>query len=62
MATKKSGISEYLAEIGRRGGQAKGRKGFAAMDDEQRKAIAAKGVKTRQKNAAARKKAAKKAI
>jgi hypothetical protein len=46
-----SGISDYLAGIGRKGGQVTGRKGFAAMPDEQRKEIQAKGVKTRLANA-----------
>jgi hypothetical protein len=44
--------------LGRLGGQATGRKGLAAMDEEQRKEIAAKGLATRRANA--KKKAGKK--
>jgi len=58
MAKKRSAISEYLAEIGKRGGQVTGHKGLAAMSPEQRKAIAKKGLETRR--AKARAKAGKK--
>ena len=58
MATKKSAISEYLAEIGRKGGKAKVKKGFAGMTEEEREAARLKGLKTRQANA--KKKAGKK--
>jgi hypothetical protein len=51
VATKKSILSEYLAEIGRKGGAAKVRKGFAAMSEEQREAARLKSLKTRQANA-----------
>jgi hypothetical protein len=40
VATKKSAVSEYLAEIGRKGGQAKVKKGLASLPEEERKAIA----------------------
>jgi hypothetical protein len=50
--TTPSEVSEYLAKIGRKGGQVSGRpKGFAAMTPEQRKEIAAKGLKKRQAKA-----------
>jgi hypothetical protein len=38
-------------ELGRLGGQATGRKGLAAMPEEQRREIAAKGLATRQAKA-----------
>jgi general stress protein YciG len=64
MANKKtpSGISEYLAQIGRKGGQATGRKGFAAMSEEQRKEIVAKGLATRRANAKKKAEPGKKAV
>lgn len=41
---------DYLAEIGRRGGIAKGKpKGFAAMTPEERRRISAKAVAARRK-------------
>jgi hypothetical protein len=44
---------EYLAEIGRRGGKAKGKpKGFAAMTPAERKRITAKAVAARQRQRA----------
>jgi hypothetical protein len=46
-----SGVSEYLAGIGRKGGLVTGRKGLAAMTPEQRKEIAAKGLASRRANA-----------
>lgn len=48
---KNPAVSEYLAEIGRKGGQVKGRKGFSAMDETTRKEISRKGVEARQKKA-----------
>ncbi len=63
MAKKKntpSGVSEYLAGIGRKGGKVTGFKGLAAMSEEQRKEIAAKGLATRQAKAKKKAKAAKK--
>lgn len=61
--TPPKGLSEYMAEIGRKGGRATGKaKGFAAMDDATRKKIVAKGLETRRANAAKRtNKAGKKA-
>jgi hypothetical protein len=44
-------VSEYLAEIGRRGGEKTGRKGLAAMPPEQREAIQAKAAAARRKQA-----------
>ena len=55
--TARSEVSEYLAGIGRKGGQVTGHKGFAAMPEAQRKEIAAKGLATRQANAKKRAKA-----
>jgi len=49
--TKKSAVSEYLASIGRKGGEAKVPKGLARLTEEERKAIAAKGLAARRKNA-----------
>jgi general stress protein YciG len=57
----KNPVSEYLAEIGRKGGQATGRKGLAAMGETQRKEIAAKGLATRRSNAQKRAGSKKKA-
>ena len=53
-AKKRNPVSEYLAEIGRRGGEVKSRKGLAAMDPERRKEIARQGVEARQKKASKR--------
>ena len=52
---KKSPVAEYLASIGRKGGAAKVPKGLAVLSEEERKAIAAKGLETRRKNAAKKK-------
>ena len=52
---KKSAVSEYLSKIGRKGGSAKGTKGFAAMTPEQREAARLKGLETRRRNAAKKK-------
>jgi hypothetical protein len=65
VATKKipSGVSEYLSEIGRRGGESKVAKGFSKMDPARRSAIAKKAIATRWANvrkAATKKKAVKK--
>jgi hypothetical protein len=60
MAADKS-ISEYLAEIGRKGGKAQVPKGTAMLSEEERRAIAMKGVAARKKKATAAKKAARKA-
>ena len=46
-------MSEYLAAIGKKGGQAKVPKGLALLSAEKRKAIAAKGLATRRKKAKA---------
>lgn len=51
VAKKRSPVSEYLARIGRKGGQAKVPKGLALLDEEKRKEIAAKGLATRRKTA-----------
>ena len=60
MAKKKtSPVSEYLATIGRKGGEAKVPKGLARLSEEQRKAIAAKGLATRRTNAKRKLKVAK---
>jgi len=56
MAKRKSPISEYLASIGRKGGAKKVAKGLAMLSEEERKKIAAKGLATRRKKAAARSK------
>jgi hypothetical protein len=56
MAKKKSAVSEYLASIGRKGGAKKVPKGLAMLSEEDRKKISAKGLATRRKNAARRKK------
>jgi hypothetical protein len=56
------GVSEYLAAIGRKGGERKVKKGFATLTEDERKAAALKGVATRRANAkkhAAAKKVAK---
>lgn len=64
MAKKTEGnpVSDYLAEIGRRGGQAKVAKGFSTLSDEDRKENAKKAATARwgvKKKAAGKKKAAK---
>jgi hypothetical protein len=64
MAQKKNLVSEYLAEIGRRGGKAKVPKGTAVLPEEERKKRATEAVKARWRKvaaAAAKKAAAKKA-
>jgi hypothetical protein len=53
---RKSAISEYLASIGKKGGEARVPKGLAMLSEEQRKAIAAKGLATRRAKARAEKK------
>ena len=53
VARKRSPVSEYLASIGKKGGQAKVPKGLALLSEEKRKAIAAKGLATRRKKAKA---------
>lgn len=58
-----SGVSEYLSEIGRRGGESKVAKGFSKMDPARRSAISKKAIATRwanAKKAGAKKKAVKK--
>jgi len=62
MAQKGDPVSDYLAEIGRRGGQAKVPKGTAALSDEERReqgrrAAEARWGKPRKKKAAPKKKA-----
>ena len=51
MAKKKSPVSRYLSKIGKKGGQKKVPKGLARLPIEKRKAIAAKGLAARRKNA-----------
>lgn len=58
MATKKTAVSRYLAEIGRKGGQKKVPKGIATLSPEERKELAAKAAAKRWEN---KKTAAKKA-
>lgn len=57
---RQNAVSKYLASIGSKGGQAKVAKGFATLSAEERKAIAAKGVKSRARARAAAKKQAQK--
>ena len=57
MAKKKSAVSEYLASIGRKGGEKRVAKGLAMLTEEERQKIRAKGLATRRKNAAKKKKA-----
>ena len=52
---KKSAVSNYLAEIGRKGGKAKVAKGLAVLTPAEREAIRKKALATRRKNAAKRK-------
>jgi len=40
-------VSDYLAEIGRKGGQAKVPKGTASLTDEERKELGRKGAEAR---------------
>jgi hypothetical protein len=47
VATKKSAISAYLAEIGRKGGKAKVPKGTATLSPEERSAIAKRAAAAR---------------
>jgi hypothetical protein len=56
MARRESPVSEYLASIGKKGGEARVPKGLAMLSEEQRKAIAAKGLATRRAKARAKKK------
>ena len=44
---KKNPVSEYLANIGRRGGQARVPKGTAALSPEERKALGKKAAEAR---------------
>ena len=48
---KKNAISQYLASIGRKGGQKKGIKGIAALPREQQEKIRAKAAAARRKQA-----------
>ncbi len=54
MAKKRSPVSEYLASIGRKGGEAKVKKGLASITPKEREKIRAKALATRRKNAADR--------
>jgi hypothetical protein len=57
---RKSAISRYLAKIGSKGGKVTGtKKGFAALTDEERQAVARKAAAGRRAAAAKRKKSAK---
>ncbi len=47
MAKTTDPVGEYLAEIGRRGGQAKVPKGFSSLSDEERKENARKAAEAR---------------
>jgi hypothetical protein len=50
MAAKKTpppAVSRYLAEIGRKGGQAKVQKGISALDPTERKKLATEAIKAR---------------
>ena len=60
MATKKSAVSRYLAEIGRKGGKAEVPKGFATLTPDERKELASKAAAKRWENKSAAKKAAAK--
>lgn len=51
MSKTPSAVSAYLAQIGRKGGMSKGRKGAATMSAEARKAFSQKGVEARRRNA-----------
>jgi general stress protein YciG len=44
---RNNSVSDYLAEIGRKGGQAKVRKGTAMLTGEQRKELGRKGAAVR---------------
>jgi hypothetical protein len=64
MARKTQGdpVRDYLAAIGRKGGQAKVPKGFSTLSEEDRKVIARKAAEARwgvKKKAAGKKKAGK---
>ena len=48
---KRSPVSEYLADIGRKGGQARVKKGFATLTPEERSRVARKAVKARKAKA-----------
>jgi hypothetical protein len=48
---KKSALSQYLASIGRKGGQKKGVKGIAALPPERQEEIRAKAAEARRKQA-----------
>jgi len=59
---KRDAISEYLAGIGKKGGQVTGtKKGFASLSDAERKALLQKAAAGRRKAHAARAAAKKKA-
>jgi general stress protein YciG len=47
MAEKKSAVSRYLTEIGRKGGKAKVAKGFAKVSKKRRREIARQGAAAR---------------
>jgi len=61
MAKKKppQAVSDYMAEIGAKGGKRTGSKGLGAMSAERREEIQAKGLLTRRANA--KKRASKRA-
>lgn len=52
MSKRKQSISEYLAEIGRRGGAAKVPKGAAKLNSEERAKLSRAGVEARKAKAA----------
>lgn len=54
----KETISRVMREMGRKGGKAKVKKGFAAMSEEQLKRVSAKAVKARNKKRSAKNAAA----
>ena len=56
---KENAVSEYLASIGRKGGEARVPKGLASLPEAERKAIAAKGLAARRKKAREKKAAAR---
>jgi len=57
MAKKSNPVSDYLAEIGRKGGEAKVPKGTAVLSDEERKERGRKGAEARWGKTGSRKKA-----
>ncbi len=61
MARKSNPVSDYLAEIGRKGGEAKVPKGTSKLSDEERKERGRKGAEARWGKKGGKKKAAKKA-